>query len=151
MANSDCNSMPEEFSHHRPIPIQTLTHRTCPHHHHHHHHHHHLHLHICHRNRFHSFFHLAPPFCPNSLPDPIPRVLPPPWPTPYPPPSATPLAQSETLADAEPSREELEDGEEEEEEPVFVMTDEWMEFFAKSEAKRRQEKEEKLRKGHGRS
>lgn len=27
--------------------------------------------------------------------------------------------------------------EEEDEEPVFVLTDEWMEFFAKSEAKRK--------------
>ncbi|KAJ4967894.1 hypothetical protein NE237_014595 [Protea cynaroides] len=36
--------------------------------------------------------------------------------------------------------------EEEEEEPVFVMTDEWMEFFAKSEAKRRLEKNQAKKK-----
>jgi len=32
---------------------------------------------------------------------------------------------------------ELLHAEEEDEEPVFVLTDEWAEFFAKSEAKRR--------------
>lgn len=30
------------------------------------------------------------------------------------------------------------DLEDEEEEPIFVLTDEWRDFFAKSEAKRRQ-------------
>ncbi|GLT28153.1 hypothetical protein SLA2020_031050 [Shorea laevis] len=34
------------------------------------------------------------------------------------------------------------DVEEEEEEPVFVLTEEWREFFAKSEAKRKQEKKQ---------
>ncbi|MCI00921.1 hypothetical protein A2U01_0021945, partial [Trifolium medium] len=29
------------------------------------------------------------------------------------------------------------DGDEEDDEPVFVLTDEWREFFAKSEAKRK--------------
>lgn len=29
------------------------------------------------------------------------------------------------------------DGEEEEDEPVFVLTDEWREFFAQSEARRK--------------
>lgn len=31
----------------------------------------------------------------------------------------------------------FEEGEEEDDDPVFVLTDEWKEFFAKSEAKRR--------------
>ncbi|XP_020206404.1 uncharacterized protein LOC109791513 [Cajanus cajan] len=34
------------------------------------------------------------------------------------------------------------DGEEEDDEPVFVLTDEWREFFAKSEAKRKLEKKQ---------
>ncbi|XP_057457865.1 uncharacterized protein LOC130748648 [Lotus japonicus] len=34
------------------------------------------------------------------------------------------------------------DGEEEDDEPVFVLTDEWREFFAKSEAKRKIEKKQ---------
>uniref|UniRef100_F6I7H4 Uncharacterized protein n=1 Tax=Vitis vinifera TaxID=29760 RepID=F6I7H4_VITVI len=36
--------------------------------------------------------------------------------------------------------------EEEDEEPVFVLTDEWMEFFAKSEAKRKLEKKQAKKK-----
>lgn len=36
---------------------------------------------------------------------------------------------------------------EDEEEDVFVMTDEWMEFFAKSEAKRRLAKQQKKKGG----
>ncbi|XP_004510247.1 uncharacterized protein [Cicer arietinum] len=35
------------------------------------------------------------------------------------------------------------DGDEEDDEPVFVLTDEWREFFAKSEAKRKLEKQAK--------
>ncbi|MED6114899.1 hypothetical protein PIB30_085005 [Stylosanthes scabra] len=34
------------------------------------------------------------------------------------------------------------DDEEEDDEPVFVLTDEWREFFAKSEARRKQEKKQ---------
>ncbi|XP_045832599.1 uncharacterized protein LOC123923893 isoform X2 [Trifolium pratense] len=34
------------------------------------------------------------------------------------------------------------DGDEEDDEPVFVLTDEWREFFAKSEAKRKLEKKQ---------
>ncbi|XP_061341118.1 uncharacterized protein LOC133287503 [Gastrolobium bilobum] len=34
------------------------------------------------------------------------------------------------------------DGEEEDDEPVFVLTDEWREFFAKSEARRKLEKKQ---------
>lgn len=37
--------------------------------------------------------------------------------------------------------------EEDEEEPVFVLTDEWREFFAKSEAKRRLAKKQARKKG----
>lgn len=36
--------------------------------------------------------------------------------------------------------------EEDDEEPVFVLTDEWMEFFAKSEAKRKLEKKQAKKK-----
>lgn len=32
---------------------------------------------------------------------------------------------------------EAEEGDDEEDEPIFVLTDEWREFFAKSEAKRK--------------
>ncbi|XP_024628072.1 forkhead box protein B2 isoform X3 [Medicago truncatula] len=34
------------------------------------------------------------------------------------------------------------DGDEEDDEPIFVLTDEWREFFAKSEAKRKLEKKQ---------
>ncbi|KAH0659908.1 hypothetical protein KY290_029459 [Solanum tuberosum] len=39
--------------------------------------------------------------------------------------------------------------EDEEEEPIFVLTDEWRDFFAKSEAKRRQAKKHAKKKGKG--
>lgn len=39
--------------------------------------------------------------------------------------------------DPEPGLLHAEAAEDEEDEPVFVLTDEWAEFFAKSEAKRR--------------
>ncbi|KAL0905230.1 hypothetical protein M5K25_027419 [Dendrobium thyrsiflorum] len=47
-----------------------------------------------------------------------------------------PMDQSEVLKLEDP-------GEEEELEDVFVLTDEWREFFAKSEAKRRMDKQQK--------
>ncbi|KAJ6687091.1 hypothetical protein OIU79_016761 [Salix purpurea] len=42
----------------------------------------------------------------------------------------------------EPECDALEEEEEEEDDPIFVLTDEWREFFAKSEAKRKLEKQQ---------
>ncbi|XP_039021421.1 uncharacterized histidine-rich protein DDB_G0274557-like isoform X2 [Hibiscus syriacus] len=52
------------------------------------------------------------------------------------------------LEEQEPEYEELQDikEEEEEDEPIFVLTDEWREFFAKSEAKRKLEKKKAKKK-----
>ncbi|VVA15769.1 PREDICTED: SKI/DACH domain-containing [Prunus dulcis] len=43
----------------------------------------------------------------------------------------------------------FEEEEEEDDDPVFVLTDEWKEFFAKSEAKRRLEKQQAKKKRKG--
>lgn len=57
-----------------------------------------------------------------------------PW-QPEPPPAA--VGEDVEELDPEPGLLGAEAAEDEEEEPVFVLTDEWAEFFAKSEAKRR--------------
>ncbi|XVF32134.1 hypothetical protein REPUB_Repub17cG0055900 [Reevesia pubescens] len=56
--------------------------------------------------------------------------------------------QSDTLVlqEQEQELEGLEEGEGAEEEPIFVLTDEWREFFAKSEAKRKLEKQQAKKK-----
>ncbi|XP_058196618.1 uncharacterized protein LOC131312699 [Rhododendron vialii] len=116
-------------------------------HHHHHcphqppHHHHHYHLHFSPHCPLHSRLlqpniHLHP--CPSSLPS---------------------LNQSKSLvpecAETYPSDALMiqdQEGNEEafeevDEDPVFILTDEWREFFAKSEAKRRLAKKQARKKG----
>ncbi|XP_027907028.1 uncharacterized protein LOC114166487 [Vigna unguiculata] len=55
--------------------------------------------------------------------------------------------QQQPIPSNSPIPQELEhidhDGEEEDDDPVFVLTDEWREFFAKSEARRKLEKKKK--------
>ncbi|XP_010274068.1 PREDICTED: SKI family transcriptional corepressor 2-like [Nelumbo nucifera] len=147
----------------------------CPHHHCHHHHHHHHHHPFC-RPKPHCGFHVLPfhPFChihlrpcfsspPPFFPLPLPLPLPPTLsrlvsekPEPG---YSLSIVDNQKVVGSE-SKEAYDSGalgqedlmekleeEEEEEEPVFVMTDEWMEFFAKSEAKRRQEKKQAKNKG----
>ncbi|EOX93827.1 Uncharacterized protein TCM_002773 [Theobroma cacao] len=109
----------------------------CPHHHHHHrtilcplHHHHHLIT--CHS-------HVSPALAPLPLQNYLNS-----W---------SKTVQNEahnsgTLVLQEQECEGLEEGEveEEDEEPIFVLTDEWREFFAKSEAKRKLEKKQDKKK-----
>ncbi|KAL6967977.1 hypothetical protein U1Q18_033781 [Sarracenia purpurea var. burkii] len=133
----------------RRPPCACLLHRPNHHHHHHHfslchhrlshhHHHHHHHLHFSLHCPLHS--HLLQPknhryTCPNSL------LLPnrsnfPVFGETYP---SDPLLMQEANKGAEEK--------EDEEEPVFVLTDEWKEFFAESEAKRRLAKKQAIKKG----
>ncbi|KAH9603666.1 hypothetical protein KSS87_009242 [Heliosperma pusillum] len=122
-----------------------------PHHHHRRHHHHHHHLsHHCHHhhqhmllhpcnsslNPHHSHHHVILHHCcahhnPITNPKPaLPLSLPntPPFPA-----SSTSI-HTQILHDDEANK--LED--EEDEELIFVMTDEWRDFFAKSDARRRE-------------
>ncbi|OVA04035.1 hypothetical protein BVC80_693g25 [Macleaya cordata] len=128
----------------------------CPNHHHHHfhhcrHHHHHHHQHFCSLNPHFALcqkptFHpnLCPnfAFCPTISGEPKSGIS-----------VATPGALDVELSGSkEPvgSEDQLLQEEfkieEEDEEPIYVMTEEWMEFFAKSEAKRRLEKQAKKKK-----
>ncbi|KAL5226883.1 hypothetical protein ABZP36_015148 [Zizania latifolia] len=124
-------------------------------HHHYYHHHHRLHLHLDPRHHHHINIRLCHHLHSTRPPAPVP---PPPPPIHHHPTAAAPWQQAaETLHAAGPNdrpqveasseleqpalhleqgEEEILVGEEEEEEPVFVLTDEWAEFFAKSEAKR---------------
>ncbi|OMO95009.1 hypothetical protein COLO4_16103 [Corchorus olitorius] len=126
-----------------PYPI----HQQQQHHHHHtivrplHHHHH------CHRHHNHHIIILCPLHHHHHLITCHSHVNP--TLTPLPPPnhfnSLSTAVQNEahhsaTLASQEQEYEEV--GEGEEEEPVFVLSDEWREFFAKSEAKRKLEKQQ---------
>lgn len=120
-----------------------------PHHHHRLHlrldprHHHRIHIHLCHHAT-----HLLPAAAPcahhqqqtsvpppHSLPDP-----PIPVEGPLAGPQGEPALQAERGEDVYLGQEEWE---EEEEEPVFVLTEEWAEFFAKADAKRRLAKQQK--------
>ncbi|KAK1319297.1 hypothetical protein QJS10_CPB04g01276 [Acorus calamus] len=149
MAHPTNPRAPQPLPHHHPIFICPLFL------HHHHHHHHHLHHNqlgcpnLCPHHAFHCLTHhhhhhhhhhhllLTPP--PPSLSD------------------QHPISQNPTSAyvnsgvsnhtETDVLGEELkESGEQQQQEPVeeeedlFVMTDEWMEFFAKSEARRKLEK-----------
>eukprot|EP00268_Persea_americana_P063687 TRINITY_DN828_c0_g1_i2.p1 TRINITY_DN828_c0_g1~~TRINITY_DN828_c0_g1_i2.p1 ORF type:complete len:142 (+),score=37.84 TRINITY_DN828_c0_g1_i2:140-565(+) len=121
-------------------PCRPLCRRHHQHHHHHHHHHHH------------------PFFCPFHSRFPYPNFqthfptfpIPPPTPA-----NLNPGSSAPGLVDINFSTTGLQEGaeklyeeeEEEEEEPVFVLTDEWMEFFAKSEAKRRLDKQQAKKRG----
>ncbi|CAO1940705.1 unnamed protein product [Urochloa humidicola] len=108
-------------------------------------HHHHVHIHLCHHhNGVGAHIHLhhhhqpqqhpAPVFFPNATPTAAP------W-QPEPPAAAV----GEDVGELDPEPELLHAEAAEDEEPVFVLTDEWAEFFAKSEAKRRLAKQQKNR------
>ncbi|TQD76237.1 hypothetical protein C1H46_038264 [Malus baccata] len=116
---------------------------------------------------------MAAMLTPPSPPQPPPSLSPPPFiplPSPSPPPPPEPPAAAAipipTHLNSEPSElkeayydyptsqtlleyGEVDDGwleEEEDDDPVFVLTDEWKEFFAKSEAKRKLEKQQAKKK-----
>ncbi|CAN6684821.1 unnamed protein product [Malus baccata var. baccata] len=124
-----------------------------PHHHLHHlHHHHHrhplflcpLHHHLHRRHDNHHFHHLRPNFAsfPQNPEPPAAAAIP--FPTHM---NSEPSEFKEAHYDdptsltlPEQTHGEIGDGvleEEEDDEPIFVLTDEWKEFFAKSEAKRK--------------
>ncbi|KAJ8559390.1 hypothetical protein K7X08_003448 [Anisodus acutangulus] len=54
---------------------------------------------------------------------------------------------NDNITESRMMQDEGQDLEDEEEELIFVLTDEWREFFAKSEAKRRQAKKHAKKKG----
>ncbi|KAF5741290.1 hypothetical protein HS088_TW10G00286 [Tripterygium wilfordii] len=125
-----------------PLPLPYPPHHhhlfLCPHHHHHHHHviicpHHHNHPmphhHHCLRFNTNCEGHIPPPLQNQSTSETNPCL-----------PLETQFCSS-TQTLQEPEHVELEE-EEEEDEPVFVLTDEWRDFFAKSEAKRKLEKQQ---------
>ncbi|XP_028776904.1 SKI/DACH domain-containing protein 1-like [Neltuma alba] len=122
----------------------------CRHRHHHHHrpHHHHCHgvLSYCafHNHYFHCHCHrhrqgsnIVTPSLPPQNPEsfvPFPvgnnsNVM-----------AAEHKAADGAAAQISQEQEHLDLDEEEDEEPIFVLTDEWRDFFAKSEARRQQEK-----------
>ncbi|CAL4972469.1 unnamed protein product [Urochloa decumbens] len=113
------------------------------------HHHHRVHIHLCHHHHgahslapappaclhhHHQQQHPAPVFFPNANP------MEAPW-QPEPPPAA--VGEDVGELDPELGLLDAEAADDEEEEPVFVLTDEWAEFFAKSDAKRRLAKQQK--------
>ncbi|XP_047053019.1 heart- and neural crest derivatives-expressed protein 1-like [Lolium rigidum] len=128
------------------------------HHQHHHHrlhlrldpgHHHHIHIQLCHHTA-----HLLPAAASCAhFQQQYPQSL-----FPYPPsaapwhPEGGPMAGPQVEAARESEEPALQVGqedvylegeEEEDEEPVFVLTDEWAEFFAKADAKRKLAKQQK--------
>ncbi|KAG2602892.1 uncharacterized histidine-rich protein DDB_G0274557-like [Panicum virgatum] len=113
-------------------------------------HHHHVHIHLCHHH--HHGAHLLAPAPPAHLHHqhqvPAPVFFPnangnaAPW-QPEPPPAAV----GEDVGELDPEPGLLHAEGAEDEEPVFVLTDEWAEFFAKSDAKRRLAKQQKKNKG----
>lgn len=129
-------------------------------HHHHCHHHHLLLLHPASHHQHHHhhvlpYFPLNPKlnFCPNLI-NPPPQI----------PQPAVPLASHNNpnsgfsgfeVPDSSQDTQNFQDDgldefeEVEDEEPIFVMTDEWREFFAKSEARRREAK--MLARKHGKT
>ncbi|WCJ37962.1 hypothetical protein M5689_019050 [Euphorbia peplus] len=48
---------------------------------------------------------------------------------------------SVSLVEEEPKQNEFDNEDEQEDDPIFVLTDEWRDYFAKSEAKRKLEKQ----------
>ncbi|CAM0884332.1 unnamed protein product [Alopecurus aequalis] len=134
-------------------------------HHHHHHrlhlrldpgHHHRIHIHLCHHTA-----HLLLPASTCAHHHHQQAAFVPPHPFPYTPTGAAapwhPEAQpagphGEAARDSEEPALQAEQGEEvyldeeDEEEPVFVLTDEWAEFFAKADAKRKLAKQQKQKK-----
>ncbi|XP_068323943.1 uncharacterized protein [Pyrus communis] len=130
-----------------------------PHHHLHHHHHHHplflCPLHHRHRHQVHHFHHLRTNFASFPQNPEPPAAAATPFPTHL---NSEPSELKEEYYDDPtaqtlPEYGEIDDGgleEEEDDEPVFVLTDEWKEFFAKSEAKRKLENQQAKRKGKAR-
>ncbi|XP_057482965.1 uncharacterized protein LOC130769738 [Actinidia eriantha] len=123
----DSSSAPH---HHRPLFL-------CPHHH--HHHHHHFHIHFSPHCPLHS--HLLQP---NSRPYACPNSLLLPHQSNFQVPESRATHPSDPLIMQEGNEKVVE---EDEEDPVFILTDEWREFFAKSEAKRRLAKNQARKKG----
>ncbi|XP_059289973.1 uncharacterized protein LOC132043512 [Lycium ferocissimum] len=114
--------------------------------------HHHHHFQILHNCPLHSYMlqcnnHV--PTCPLFSPSPVPQ---------NPEQHITPVLLPDDLnihisepndnfTDSRMKQDEDLDLEDEEEEPIFVLTDEWRDFFAKSEAKRRKAKKHAKKKG----
>ncbi|KAI4354230.1 hypothetical protein L6164_003117 [Bauhinia variegata] len=144
--------------------------RRCPHRqpilHPHHHHclHHHRHRHHHHRHHHHCY-HFFPPCAHHNhhLHSPFQENLKFSLPLPQKPDSFIPLPirnnpnvgaaeyQEANSSAAQISQElehlELDEEEDDVDEPIFVLTDEWRDFFAKSEARRRLEKKQSKKKG----
>lgn len=114
--------------------------------------HHHHHFQILHNCPLHSYMlqrNKHVPTCPLFTPPPLPQN----------PEQNTPAAlllddlnmhisePNFSFTDSRMMQNEGQDLEDEEEEPIFVLTDEWRDFFAKSEAKRRQAKKHAKKKG----
>ncbi|KAL6840400.1 hypothetical protein ACP4OV_030210 [Aristida adscensionis] len=108
-------------------------------------HHHHVHIRLCHHHHGPHPLAPSPPAHLDHRAHPGHVFVPSAYPAA--PPRAAAGEDAGGVADPEPAlhAEEAEEEEELEEEPVFVLTDEWAEFFAKSEAKRRQAKQQKNR------
>ncbi|XP_055830302.1 uncharacterized protein LOC129899379 [Solanum dulcamara] len=115
-------------------------------------HHHHHHFQILHNCPLHSYMlkrNKHVPTCPLFTPSPLPLN----------PEQITPEAllpedlnvqisePNVSFTDSRMTQNEGQDFEDEEDEPIFVLTDEWRDFFAKSEAKRRQAKKHAKKKG----
>ncbi|KAL4324627.1 hypothetical protein GQ457_11G003700 [Hibiscus cannabinus] len=151
--SSHCDSWRPPYPvphHHQPMIHHHHHHTTsCPLHHHHHHtischlhHHHHHHTISCpvHHHLITCHSHVSPTLAPLS-PQNHANL-------------ESTTAQNEAHHSGNPllqdqEYEELQDikeEEDEEEEPIFVLTDEWREFFAKSEAKRKLEKKQAKKK-----
>ncbi|XP_052211045.1 uncharacterized protein LOC127813937 [Diospyros lotus] len=119
-----------------------------------HHHYHHPPLFLCPPplHRHHCFHIHFSPHCPLHgyllQPNPYLQACPDSVPLPDQPNSQVPDDPGQTYpSDALMMQEGTEEvAEEDEEEPVFVLTDEWREFFAKSEAKRRLSKKQARKK-----
>ncbi|XP_019180155.1 PREDICTED: forkhead box protein L2-like [Ipomoea nil] len=124
-----------------PHPHNHHRHQLCP-------RHHHQHLHIVPNCPLHSFLLKPPshhsPSCPLFSPFPNHLNPQPLSSSQFPGIPNLPVREPEiTLSDAMMMQEEnLEEEPDEEEDPIFVLTDEWRDFFAKSEAKRRQAKKQ---------
>jgi hypothetical protein len=91
-------------------------------------HHHQIHIHLCHHHNPLAPAHQAPVFIPYAYPGAAPWQLDSP---------RSAVGEAAEDLNVEPALHAEEQAEEEDEEPVFVLTDEWAEFFAKSDAKRR--------------
>ncbi|CAO2181940.1 unnamed protein product [Urochloa humidicola] len=111
-------------------------------------HHHHVHIHLCHHHPGAHSLAPAPPACLHHQQHPAPVFFPNADPTATPwQPEPPPAAVGEDVGELDPEPGLLHaEAAEDEEEPVFVLTDEWAEFFAKSEAKRRLAKQQKKNK-----